>query len=142
MSTTTELTELKINYLTEAQYQAEVSGGTIDENALYMTPASGGGGSGISIGHVDCECTVGVYDAYLYVSYVLDSNPGIPIAVSIRYDSETIDSPPSEGWMTFTGSVDYSAVGMYVFGPGLGLGYEAIFEEDVSYDAVVYYLDV
>lgn len=41
MSTTTELTELKINYLTEAQYQAEVSGGTIDENALYMTPTSG-----------------------------------------------------------------------------------------------------
>lgn len=42
MSTTTNLNTLKINYLTEAQYDAEVQGGTVDENALYMTPDSGG----------------------------------------------------------------------------------------------------
>lgn len=41
MSTTTKLDTLKINYLTQAQYDAEVSGGTIDENALYLTPDSG-----------------------------------------------------------------------------------------------------
>lgn len=38
MSTTTDLTTLKINYLTQAQYDAAVSGGTINANELYMTP--------------------------------------------------------------------------------------------------------
>ena len=38
MSTTTDLTELVINYLTEAQYEAAVSGGTIDPDQLYLTP--------------------------------------------------------------------------------------------------------
>lgn len=41
MSTTTDLTTLKINYLTQAQYDAAVSGGTINENEIYMTPAKG-----------------------------------------------------------------------------------------------------
>lgn len=40
MSTTTDLTTLKINYLTQAQYDAAVSGGTIEENELYLTPVS------------------------------------------------------------------------------------------------------
>ena len=40
MSTTTDLTTLKINYLTQAQYDAEVSGGTINEDEIYMTPTS------------------------------------------------------------------------------------------------------
>lgn len=43
MSTTTDLNTLVINYLTEAQYEAAVSGGTIDPDALYMTPTSGSG---------------------------------------------------------------------------------------------------
>lgn len=38
MSTTTDLETLKINYLTQAQYDAAVSGGTINENEIYMTP--------------------------------------------------------------------------------------------------------
>lgn len=38
MSTTTDLTELVINYLTEAQYESAVSGGTIDPDQLYLTP--------------------------------------------------------------------------------------------------------
>lgn len=38
MSTTTNLDTLTINYLTQAQYEAEVSAGTIDEDALYLTP--------------------------------------------------------------------------------------------------------
>ena len=38
MSITTDLTTLKINYLTQAQYDAAVSGGTINENEIYMTP--------------------------------------------------------------------------------------------------------
>ena len=43
MATTTDLNTLVINYLTEAQYEAEVSGGTVDPDALYLTPASGSG---------------------------------------------------------------------------------------------------
>lgn len=38
MSTTTNLNTLVINYLTEAQYEAAVSGGAIDSNQLYLTP--------------------------------------------------------------------------------------------------------
>lgn len=39
MSTTTDLTTLTINYLTQAQYDAEVQGGTIDDDAIYLTPS-------------------------------------------------------------------------------------------------------
>lgn len=41
MATTTTLNTLKINYLTQAQYDAAVTAGTINENELYMTPSSG-----------------------------------------------------------------------------------------------------
>lgn len=40
MSTTTNLNTLTINYLTKTQYDTAVSSGTIDENALYLTPDS------------------------------------------------------------------------------------------------------
>lgn len=43
MATTTDLNTLVINYLTQAQYDAEVSGGTVDPDAIYMTPTSGSG---------------------------------------------------------------------------------------------------
>lgn len=39
MSTTTNISTLKINCLTQAQYDAAVEGGTINENELYLTPA-------------------------------------------------------------------------------------------------------
>ena len=38
MATTTNLSTLKIHKLTQAQYDREVENGTIDENALYLTP--------------------------------------------------------------------------------------------------------
>ena len=41
MATTTTLDTLKINYLTQAQYDAALTAGTINENELYMTPSSG-----------------------------------------------------------------------------------------------------
>lgn len=44
MATTTNLNKLVINYLTEQQFQDAVEAGTIDVNALYLTPSSGGGG--------------------------------------------------------------------------------------------------
>lgn len=43
MATTTDLTTLKINYLTQAQYDEALSGGTINENEIYLTPAEGSG---------------------------------------------------------------------------------------------------
>ena len=39
MSTTTDLTTLKINYLTQAQYDSALANSQINENELYLTPA-------------------------------------------------------------------------------------------------------
>ena len=39
MSTKTDLETLTINYLTQAQYDAEKESGTIDDDALYLTPS-------------------------------------------------------------------------------------------------------
>ncbi len=41
MSTTTSLETLKINYLTQAQYNTASQNGEINENELYMTPDNG-----------------------------------------------------------------------------------------------------
>lgn len=38
---TTNLTTLKINKLTKAQYDAALAAGMVSENELYMTPESG-----------------------------------------------------------------------------------------------------
>ena len=38
--TTTDLTTLKINYLSQEAYDAEVSGGTIEEDEIYLTPST------------------------------------------------------------------------------------------------------
>lgn len=40
MSTTTDLSTLKINYLTQAQYDTALANDEINENELYMTPAN------------------------------------------------------------------------------------------------------
>lgn len=45
MSSVTNLSTLKINYLTKQQYQDALDAGEINENELYMTPAENGGGS-------------------------------------------------------------------------------------------------
>ena len=38
--TTTDIATLKINYLSQAAYDAEVSGGTVNANEIYLTPAA------------------------------------------------------------------------------------------------------
>ena len=43
---TTDLTTLKINKLTKAQYEAALAAGNINENELYMTPESEAGSGG------------------------------------------------------------------------------------------------
>ena len=40
MSTTTNLENLVINYLTESQYETAVANNQINENQLYITPFS------------------------------------------------------------------------------------------------------
>lgn len=39
MSTTTDLETLKINYLSQQQYNDALEGGTLNANEIYMTPA-------------------------------------------------------------------------------------------------------
>lgn len=39
MATTTNLSSLKINYLTQEQYDTALAGGNINENEIYMTPS-------------------------------------------------------------------------------------------------------
>ena len=41
MSTTTDLTTLKINYLTQAQYDTALANSQINSDELYLTPSSG-----------------------------------------------------------------------------------------------------
>lgn len=49
MSSTTDLDTLVINYLTQAQYEAEKSGGTIDPDQIYLTPAQGTGVTDVEV---------------------------------------------------------------------------------------------
>jgi len=49
MSTTTDLTTLKINYLTQAQYDTAKSQGLINNNELYLTPATDSGINDVTV---------------------------------------------------------------------------------------------
>lgn len=50
MSKTVEdIGTLKINLLSQAQYEAEVAGGTIEPNELYLTPSSGSGVADVEV---------------------------------------------------------------------------------------------
>ena len=58
MSTTTNLDTLKINYLTQAQYDTALENDEINENEIYLTPSDGSGGNTNSV-----ELTQAEYDA-------------------------------------------------------------------------------
>lgn len=49
MSSTTDLDTLVINYLTQAQYDSAKSGGTIDPDQIYLTPAQGTGVTDVEV---------------------------------------------------------------------------------------------
>lgn len=49
MSTTTDLTTLKINYLTQAQYDTAKSQGLINDDELYLTPAADSGINDVTV---------------------------------------------------------------------------------------------
>lgn len=58
MATTTNLSTLKINYLTEEQYQSALNGGTLVENEIYMTPSEeSGGNSSITLADLGITAT-------------------------------------------------------------------------------------
>lgn len=97
-TTTTNLTTLKINHLTQAQYDAAVENNQINENEIYMTPISIDGG-GIEDVEVDGVSVVsnGVAEIDL-TSYA--KSVDVPTAAS---DIGAMDSSDytSETW-TFT----------------------------------------
>lgn len=49
MSTVVDIDTLRINYLTQAQYDALISGGTVEEDEIYMTPSAGSGVSDVEV---------------------------------------------------------------------------------------------
>ena len=49
MASTTDLDTLVINYLTQAQYESAKSGGTIDPDQIYLTPAVGTGVTDVEV---------------------------------------------------------------------------------------------
>lgn len=49
MSTTTDLSTLKINYLTQTQYDEAKRQGIVNENELYLTPATGSGVTDVEV---------------------------------------------------------------------------------------------
>ena len=63
MSTTTHLNELRINYLTQAQYDDALENDEINENELYFTPDSGGVGTPIPTAN-----TTAMFDSNAYMN--------------------------------------------------------------------------
>lgn len=128
MATTTNLSTLTINYLTQAQFDAAVSGGTIDANQIYLTPdtsitgvtagtgLTGGGTSGsITLNHsnsVTAKSTVALYPiSFDAQGHITGSNTAIttlknPNAIRLNLFNET-STRTSENQNTPTSYVDY-----------------------------------
>ena len=60
---TTDLTTLKINKLTKAQYEAALAAGNINENEFYMTPESESGSGGVCIATYGTTLTASNWDS-------------------------------------------------------------------------------
>ena len=58
MATTTSVSPLRINYLTQAQYDAALANNTINANELYFTPSNGQWYGGISTAGTDAASWV------------------------------------------------------------------------------------
>ena len=63
--TTTDISTLKINVLSQSAYDTEVSNGTVNANELYMTPASCQG-----LMALDTTAQAGTTDGDLYADIV------------------------------------------------------------------------
>ena len=85
---TTNIPTLQIHKLTEEQYEAAKFAGTLDENALYMTPDEGSGGNIISItipagrmkGDIDGDGYITLADIYLIDGHM----NGVPLTDEIQ----------------------------------------------------------
>lgn len=113
MATTTNLNTLTINYLTQAQFDAAVSAGTINANQLYLTPdasitgvnagtgLTGGGTSGsITLNHsnsVTAKSTVALYPiSFDAQGHITESNTAItalknPNKLTLKLFNETLE---------------------------------------------------
>lgn len=96
MSTVVDIDTLRINYLTQAQYDALISGGTVEEDEIYMTPSAG---SGVSDVEVDGTSVVSGGVAQIDLTGKADTADLATVATSGSYtdlsDKPTIPTVPS-----------------------------------------------
>lgn len=105
MSTTTDLTTLKINYLTQAQYDTAKSQGLINADELYLTPAADSG-----INDVTVDGTSVVTDGVAEITM-----PTIPTKVSdltndVGYITDYTETDPTvPSWAKASSKPSYTA---------------------------------
>lgn len=63
--TTTDLSTLKINYLTQEMYDDALENNQINANELYLTPGDGGGGGGASLNSITVTLTTAGWSSNL-----------------------------------------------------------------------------
>ena len=118
MSTTTDLSTLKINYLTQAQYESAVSGGTVDPDQIYLTPASGTGvtdvevdGSSVVSGGVAEIDLTGKADAtHTHTKSQITDFPTIP-TVTDTYSSTSSNAMSGKAVNSALGTLDGTVSG-------------------------------
>lgn len=99
MSTTTDLATLKINYLTQAQYEEAISQGIVNENELYLTPATGSGVTDVEVDGVSVV-TGGVAEITM---------PTVPTKVSDLTNDSGFLTTAVTSFNGNTGAVTYTA---------------------------------
>lgn len=97
-NTVTNLTTLKINYLTAEQYAAAIAGGQINENELYMTPAVAGA-TNVTI---DADYDTGTKIATITVDDT-DYDLYVPISTAVSI-SGLLNSGTTIGTVTINGT--------------------------------------
>ena len=75
---TNNLSTLKIHKLSQEQYNRELAAGTLDANALYLTPNEGGSESG---GEVSLEALKNLPNLYTWKKY--SSNPNLTVETDV-----------------------------------------------------------
>ena len=93
---TTDLTTLKINKLTKAQYEAALAAGNINENELYMTPESETESGGVFIDIYGAPLTASNWDStsktYSFESDYPNATHDIELALDSTATSEQAEA--------------------------------------------------
>ena len=104
--TVTNITTLKINYLSQADYDAEVAGGTIEPNELYLTPSSHGGGASAFVAESGVTSYADVRDAYdddAILICTIDDSGNTMVLQFVYFDVANeifyFAMPMSDGWL-------------------------------------------